>query len=216
METLDFMFGLFRLDAKGRILTKGRNRVHLTKKALKVLQMLLEHPGETVFKEILIEKVWGESEDKGNYLEQKICELRGRKVFDDDPNDPKFISTEHGEGYKFIAPIKRVAPNEQIDGDISDEQTLALAATAEEGRVFVAEKVVPIRYFNASLSGEEAPAKSEVIPEFSLKDFRRQPWTLDLSDDAIAQIKANSTQPKTRRVEFRSRVDQGQRTWTML
>jgi len=130
------MFGLFRLDPKGRILTKGGNRAHVTKKAAQVLKMLLEHAGETVFKEILIEKVWGESEDKGNYLEQKICELR--KVFDDNPKNPRFIETVHGEGYKFIAPVKRVAPIERVDGDVL---TPALTAKTEEVQAPVAKNV---------------------------------------------------------------------------
>jgi DNA-binding winged helix-turn-helix (wHTH) protein len=135
METPIYEFGPFRLDARRQILTHAEKRVHVTKKAAQVLKMLVEHAGETVFKEILIEEVWGEGEDKGNYLEQKICELRSEHVFNDDPKDPKFIKTEHGEGYKFIAPVKRVGPIEQGAGHLgSDKEMRPLTAVSKATR----------------------------------------------------------------------------------
>jgi DNA-binding winged helix-turn-helix (wHTH) protein len=79
METPIYEFGLFCFDARRQILTEGGKRVHVTKKAAQVLKMLVEHAGETVFKEILIDEVWGATGDQGDYLAVKICELRGKR-----------------------------------------------------------------------------------------------------------------------------------------
>jgi len=228
MEIPIYEFGPFRFDARRLILTESGKRVHVTRKAAQVLKMLVEHAGETVFKEILIDEVWGATGDKPDYLAVKICELRGRKVLDDDPKDPKFIKTEHGEGYKFIHDFNV----ERVGGDGNTEVTGALAAKTEAGRALagkieeiraLAAKMdetnatipKPIKYVDPALSREKSLAEGGKVRILRPEDIRGGYWTLKLSDDAIAQIKANSTQPKTRRVEFRSRVVRGKRTWTM-
>ena len=56
-----YTFGPFCLDAKRQVLMKEGHRVRVTAKALKVLQVLVERPGQLITKEDLMETVWGEN-----------------------------------------------------------------------------------------------------------------------------------------------------------
>ena len=86
-----------------RLLVKGAERVPLTPRVLDMLIMLVEHEGELVSKEMLLETLWG-----GNYVEEgnisrAISTLR--KSLGSQANGSDFIETVPKLGYRFIAPV---------------------------------------------------------------------------------------------------------------
>ena len=65
----------------------------------------MTHPDEVVSRERLLQLVWGWEYPAGTRtVDTRMFELR--KALGDDPADPKFIATQAGEGYIFIAPVR--------------------------------------------------------------------------------------------------------------
>ena len=170
METLIYRFGLFRLDAKGRKLklTKEGKKIPVTYTALRVLLMLMEHAGVLVLKEDLIKEIWGVSGDKGNYAEQKVCELR--EVLGDNAKDPMYIGTIPREGYLFVFEVRKYPSMEEFNADFGNEQSRALAAKTEEARTTTPQTEVSVRALDAlnreiDMLGAKLRAAREVTPE---------------------------------------------------
>ncbi len=80
----------------------------LSPKTFAVLEYLMTHPDEVVSRERLLQLVWGWEYPAGTRtVDTRMFELR--KALGDDPAQPKFIETQAGEGYCFIAPV-RISP----------------------------------------------------------------------------------------------------------
>jgi DNA-binding winged helix-turn-helix (wHTH) protein/predicted ATPase len=93
-------FGRFRLHPS-RGLTRGRTEVRVTPKALAVLRLLVDRPGEVVSKEDLFRSVWPDTAVSDAALTSCIQELR--HALGDDARHPRFIETVHRRGYRFVA-----------------------------------------------------------------------------------------------------------------
>ena len=79
--------------------------IHLTPKALTLLEYLMTHPDELVSRERLLDSVWGWAYPAGTRtVDSRIAELR--RVLGDDANDPRFIETVPSQGYRFVAPVR--------------------------------------------------------------------------------------------------------------
>jgi len=105
-ETVSYEFGDFRLDAVARQVRRGPDNVPLTSKAFDTLFVLIQHPGETVSKQDLMDAVWGDVAVEENNLTQQISALR--KALGERPEEHRFIVTVPGRGYSFVAPIAEV------------------------------------------------------------------------------------------------------------
>jgi two-component system KDP operon response regulator KdpE len=74
----------------------------LTRKEYAVLAMLLRHAGRVVTQQQLLREVWGPSHTgDSQYLRIVIGKLRQK--LGDDPANPRWLKTEPGVGYRFIA-----------------------------------------------------------------------------------------------------------------
>jgi two-component system KDP operon response regulator KdpE len=74
----------------------------LTRKEYAVLAMLLRHAGRVVTQQQLLREVWGPSHTgDSQYLRIVIGKLRQK--LGDDPTNPRWLKTEPGVGYRFIA-----------------------------------------------------------------------------------------------------------------
>ncbi|MDC8011259.1 winged helix-turn-helix domain-containing protein [Tahibacter soli] len=86
-----------------RVIGDGTNdNARLTPKALGVLLELAREPGVTRTREELLERVWGGA-GGNDVLTQAVKELR--RVFCDDPTDPRFIETVPRLGYRLLADV---------------------------------------------------------------------------------------------------------------
>jgi DNA-binding response OmpR family regulator len=92
---------IIMLTARGEETDRVRG-LELTRKEFDLLVYLLEHRGEVVTRERLLEEVWGyERFPTTRTVDTHI--LRLRRKFERDPERPEFIVTHHGQGYKFTA-----------------------------------------------------------------------------------------------------------------
>src|SRR5258706_8078606 len=98
-------WGDLPLDRHARRAKLGGKILELTPKALSVLEYLMTHPDECVSRERLLEMVWGWQYPAGTRtVDTRMAELR--RALDDDPEDPHFIETVPGEGYRFDAEVQ--------------------------------------------------------------------------------------------------------------
>jgi len=98
----EFAFGDARVHLRGRQVFKAGLEVRVTRKEFDLLVFLVEHRGEVVTRERLLDEVWGyERFPTTRTVDTHILKLR-RKL-EADPDRPRWILTVHGQGYKFVA-----------------------------------------------------------------------------------------------------------------
>ncbi len=97
--------GEFVLDSVSRRLWRGDSEVLVTPKALEVLLYLVEHAGEVVERDALLEAVWRNTFVDDHALSVQVAEVR--KALDDRSGTPRFIETRHRRGYRFVAEVTR-------------------------------------------------------------------------------------------------------------
>jgi DNA-binding winged helix-turn-helix (wHTH) protein/TolB-like protein/tetratricopeptide (TPR) repeat protein len=104
MNVRHYEFGGFRLDALKRQLCNAQGEAQeLPARAFDALLFLLQHRGEDVSKDQLIKALWPSTVVEENNLNQAIFALR--RALGDTANDPRFIMTLPGRGYRFIAEL---------------------------------------------------------------------------------------------------------------
>ncbi len=96
-------FGELTIDLAGRLVTLRGERVKLTPIEYDLLKVLASHAGKVVTQRQLLQQVWGghHHESDSHYLRIYIGHLR--KKLDEDPACPRYIMTEPGIGYRFLA-----------------------------------------------------------------------------------------------------------------
>ena len=106
--TCVYEFGGFRLDPLRRVLSRESGEpIALKPKMLDALLYLVEHAGEPLDKTELIAGIWPGLVVEENNLNKTISVLR--RVLGETPDDHKFIVTEPGRGYRFVATVSRRA-----------------------------------------------------------------------------------------------------------
>jgi DNA-binding winged helix-turn-helix (wHTH) protein/tetratricopeptide (TPR) repeat protein len=101
-----YEFGDFTLNPQKRIVLRGKEVIPLTPKCFEILLALVEHPGEVLVKEELMQAVWQETVVEEGNLNRHISSLR--KALGESPNDHRFIVTVPGRGYQFVADVRGV------------------------------------------------------------------------------------------------------------
>jgi DNA-binding winged helix-turn-helix (wHTH) protein/TolB-like protein/Flp pilus assembly protein TadD len=98
-----YEFDPFRVDRLKRRLLRHGTIVPLTPKAFDTLLVLIEHRGQVVEKTELMERIWPGVAVEENNLTQNISALR--KALGEKREEPRYILTAPGIGYRFIAPV---------------------------------------------------------------------------------------------------------------
>jgi DNA-binding response OmpR family regulator len=94
-------FGDVEVDFRKCEATKAGRPIDLSARELRLLEYFLEHPGEVLGRDRLLNAVWGyDSDSFSRTVDMHVAKLR-RKI-ENRPEDPRHIVTVHGIGYKFI------------------------------------------------------------------------------------------------------------------
>ena len=101
-----YRFGPFLADRVRYQVLRGDGVVDLTPKLLDLLFHLLDHAGDLVTKESLLDALWPGANVTDNALAQAVSELRD--ALGDEPSDPRYIKTIARRGYRFIGDVTRV------------------------------------------------------------------------------------------------------------
>jgi TolB-like protein/DNA-binding winged helix-turn-helix (wHTH) protein/Flp pilus assembly protein TadD len=96
-------FKAFRLDTANHLLWCNGERVPVAPKGFDVLAYLVEHAGQVVTPDEILEALWPETYVNPEVLRKYIQEIR--KALVDRPDKPEFIETLPKRGYRFIAPV---------------------------------------------------------------------------------------------------------------
>jgi TolB-like protein/DNA-binding winged helix-turn-helix (wHTH) protein/Tfp pilus assembly protein PilF len=117
----------FRLDTQRRTLLGADGRsVPLPPKTLDTLCQLVARAGQVVGKRELMEAVWPHVVVEENNLNQVISQLR--RALGERPDDHRFIVTEPGRGYRFVAKVSAATgskPSAASPADASADARLA-------------------------------------------------------------------------------------------
>jgi two-component system alkaline phosphatase synthesis response regulator PhoP len=97
-----FAFGDTRIQLRARRVVRAGADVRLTRKEFDLLVYLVQHRGEIVTRDRLLDEVWGyERFPTTRTVDTHV--LRLRRKLERDPDHPVFIETVHGQGYRFRA-----------------------------------------------------------------------------------------------------------------
>lgn len=91
--------GYLTVDGNAKRVTVNGKEAKLTALAFRLLAYLAEHKGKTISKKELFENVWEDKFTGDGTLNVHIRKLR--EAIEVNPNDPKYIVTVWGDGYKF-------------------------------------------------------------------------------------------------------------------
>jgi DNA-binding winged helix-turn-helix (wHTH) protein len=94
-------FGPFQFDFQRQELTRSDLNLHLSASQLSLLSLFLHHPGELITREQILQHTWFNASSADP--EAVINSLRFH--LEDPPQQPIYIETVPGLGYRFIAPI---------------------------------------------------------------------------------------------------------------
>ena len=127
-------FGHYELDLHSREVRKGGMRIRVQQQPLKLLEILLERPGEMVTREELRTRIWP-NESFGDFDQAvNVAVTKLRAALQDSAENPQYVETLPKRGYRLIAPVA-------IVGGLSPDPTEASArnvsggATHDAGRV---------------------------------------------------------------------------------
>ena len=92
--------GEIRIDLAKQTASRGRKPVHLTAKEFAMLRLLAEAHGEPVSRDRFLDIVWGYTAfPTTRTVDNHIASLRAK--IEKDPENPRWIQTVHGVGYRL-------------------------------------------------------------------------------------------------------------------
>jgi DNA-binding response OmpR family regulator len=98
--------GEVRLDFGQRLAWRGKKPLHLTAKEFDMLRLLVEADGEPVSRDRFLDAVWGYTAfPTTRTVDMHIASLRSK--IEKNPDQPRFIHTVHGVGYRMESESSR-------------------------------------------------------------------------------------------------------------
>ena len=92
--------GAIRIDLLRQTARRGRSTIHLTAKEFAIIRLMAEAAGEPVTRERFLDVVWGYAAfPTTRTVDNHIASLRAK--LESDPENPRWIRTVHGIGYKL-------------------------------------------------------------------------------------------------------------------
>lgn len=96
----EFSFGRARINRRSMEGALGGQNFRLTARELKLLETFRTRPGEVLSRDELLNAAWGiDYQGTTRTLDQHIAQLR--KKIEVQPENPEFIQTAHGIGYRY-------------------------------------------------------------------------------------------------------------------
>jgi len=98
-------FGTYEVSLQSGEVRKAGLRIRVQQQPMKLLEILLEHPGEVVTREELRSRVWP-NESFGDFDQAlNIAIGKLRSALGDSAENPRFVETLPKRGYRFIADV---------------------------------------------------------------------------------------------------------------
>ena len=133
-------FGTYEVSLQSGEVRKAGLRIRVQQQPMKLLEILLEHPGEVVTREELRGRVWPH-ENFGDFDQAlNIAIGKLRSALGDSAENPRFIETLPKRGYRFIADVSVVDADTRpqrpgsADGDLPNSERKSSELKTESGR----------------------------------------------------------------------------------
>ena len=162
-------FDDLELDLASYQLRRNGSVLKLEKIPMELLILLVTRSGQLVRREEIVDKLWGkdvflDSEQGVNTAIRKI-----RQVLDDDPDQPRFIETVVGKGYRFVARINTPVEPQIVSGISTPSRSqigtrlalLILALTALSVGAYLS-----VRHFRSAITTRNDPIPSKAVERF--------------------------------------------------
>ena len=162
---------------------------------MELLMFLIEHRGELVTREQIVEKIWGKGIflDSDNSINSAISKIR--QVLRDNPEAPRFVQTVTGKGYRFIAPVvtsslpveaekKESSAETPVDteGDHGPRWTMPARRWFVVGGVAALALLAAAYVVNRNRAGDAARPKIKSLAVLPLKNLSGDPTQEYLAD----------------------------------
>jgi len=190
-----FEFEQFRLFPSQQVLMDGAKVCRLGSRAIEILICLLERAGEMVSKQELLERAWPGTFVHEANLRVNVAGIR--KALGDGQTGRRFIVNLTGQGYSFLAPVRRVradVPPFQPPSEQRDNHNLPVSMSRRPlGRDADIEAIalqVPMRRC-VTIAGPGGIGKTTIaaaVGERLLPVYDDGVWFLDLSAIADGQL----------------------------
>ena len=96
-----YKFSDVEVNVRRNEVMRNGSRVELSAKEFALLAYFVAHPAETLSRDRLLDAVWGyENYPNTRTVDTHIVHLRQK--LEPNPEEPRFILTVHGTGYKFV------------------------------------------------------------------------------------------------------------------
>src|SRR5579863_7175552 len=120
----------FELDLCSYQVRRSGRTLRLERIPMEVLFLLVERRGQLVTRDEIIEKLWGKNTflDTDNAINTAIRKIR--QVLKDNPEQPRFVQTVTGRGYRFISQIAEVGAPEIVEAAQVHERLVSSSETA--------------------------------------------------------------------------------------
>jgi DNA-binding winged helix-turn-helix (wHTH) protein/tetratricopeptide (TPR) repeat protein len=119
----------FELDLRSYQVRRLGRTLKLERIPMEVLFLLVERRGQLVTREEIIEKLWGKNVflDTDNAINTAIRKIR--QVLKDDSEQPRFVQTVTGRGYRFIAQAAEVGAPKIVEAMTVQEKPVQSAGS---------------------------------------------------------------------------------------
>lgn len=157
-----FRFGEFELDLGAEQLRRNGEAVHLERRPMGLLILLVTNQGRMVTREEIIAALWPKNViidfDAGlNTLVRKV-----RNALGDSSEKPRYVETVPGRGYRFVAPLAEPVPAEAASVELPARKSVPWVYAA--GAVVALAIVSGVAYLWPSTPGEAAQTRIAVLP----------------------------------------------------
>jgi len=160
-DSEQFEFGPFELrPASGELLKAGLN-LKLPSQPFRLLVMLVSRAGELITREEIQDALWSDGTTVEFDQSLNFCIRQIRAALGEDAREPKFIETLPKRGYRFIAPVTRIA----VEPDPKPELT-APAPANRRPMVWVTLAIIAAMasaLYLARRTGEKQPSPSAIL-----------------------------------------------------
>jgi DNA-binding response OmpR family regulator len=97
--------GEIEIDLARQTAVRGNEQIHLTAREFSMLRLMAEAEGEPVTRERFLDVVWGYTAfPTTRTVDNHIASLRSK--IEPDPDEPRWLKTVHGTGYRLEMPVK--------------------------------------------------------------------------------------------------------------
>ena len=182
-----YSFGPFVLIPERQLLIEGERPLRIGGRALDLLTVLVERPGEVVAKRELLTRVWpGIAVDEANL---KVNMGVIRRALGESAGPPQYIATVVGRGYRFVAPVssnREAAAPRFEDKPANRNHNLPIGTTRIVGRADMINSILK-ELDNTrlvSIVGTGGVGKTTValaVAERAIGSFANGVWFVDLA-----------------------------------